>query len=294
MKHYRGAVFFVDILGISALTRGRIPLVEQDYEAHSLVKSNDRNGHFLSAKLLVTLRAILKEIKNPESDINVAQLSDCAFVWSSNPMPLIDAAIACMWAAVSKGLLCRGGIAFGDIIEPDSVNIRLGEFILGEAVTKAVDRERAGKGCRIFSDNDLPSEVSGAKHFSFEPFVGNKNPNDCSVTDELRWFLFPDGVSKHDHAQVDRRQTLSRLMEAIAALRFSPKFRWNASTPDGALHLASSVDTISSGVRALTDELDYQMEARSLISSLQSNRSAEAEAHAFARWRQEIGASLTK
>jgi hypothetical protein len=79
MRQYQGAVFFVDILGIGALTRGRVTLLTEDYEAHGIKSSKNKNTHFFSAKLLIKFRKILNNLKN-NKDIQVAQLSDCAFI----------------------------------------------------------------------------------------------------------------------------------------------------------------------------------------------------------------------
>lgn len=287
MRQYQGAVFFVDILGIGALTRGTVVLLSEDYEAHGIKSSKNKNEHFFSAKLLIKFRKILNNLKK-NKDVKVAQLSDCAFIWSEKTIPLIDAAVECMWELIEVGIFCRGGIAYGNIVEPDHVNSRLGEFILGEAATKAVDLERAGKGCRIFSDVELPSEISGKILFRHNPFVGNKNPNDCSVTDELRWYLFPEGISQHDYNKIDKNKSLVALMKTVSILRFSPMFRWNASNHEGEIHLASSIETISSGVNLFTDKLDYRMSSEHLLGHLGSNRSNQIRARTMKTWRSEI------
>ena len=87
MRQYQGAVFFVDILGIGALTRGRVTLLPEDYEAHGIKSSKNRNEHYFSAKLLIKFRKVLNNLKK-NKDIKVAQLSDCAFIWSEKPIPL--------------------------------------------------------------------------------------------------------------------------------------------------------------------------------------------------------------
>ena len=47
-----------------------------------------------------------------------------------------------MWDCLQNGILCRGGIAYGDIIEDNNTN--LGQMLLGNAVSKAVKLEQAG------------------------------------------------------------------------------------------------------------------------------------------------------
>ncbi len=289
MRQYKGAVFFVDILGIGALTRGHITLSTEDYASHGIKSKRNKNTHYFGAKLLIKFRKILNELKR-NKDIQVAQLSDCAFIWSEKSIPLIDAAIMCMWELTREGILCRGGIAYGNIVEPDRVNNRLGKFLLGEAATKAVDLERSGKGCRVFSDVDLPSEISGKKHFLYEPFVGNKNPNDCSITDELRWYLFPKGISEFSINKPNKKMSLVQLMRLVALLRHSPMFRWNALNKAGEIHLGSAIETLSSGASVFTKNIDLKFSSEYLIGHLSDNRSNTTRIATMKVWRSKISA----
>src|SRR5688572_16342048 len=137
MRQYKGAVCFLDLLGVGALTQKRIKLRDSDYEAHSSTgKLGIRSEQGFCANLLIKFRKVLLDVASVDRDVQVAQLSDSAFIWSRKPLELLGAVAQCMRAAVKQGLLCRGGIAFGDIIEPDSVNSRIGAFIAGEAATK--------------------------------------------------------------------------------------------------------------------------------------------------------------
>lgn len=293
MRQYQGAVFFVDILGIGALTRGHVSLLNEDYESHGIKSIRNTNAHYFSAKLLIKFRKILNTLKS-NKNIHVAQLSDCAFIWSEKSIQLIDAAIMCMWELTKAGIYCRGGISYGNIVEPDRVNNRLGKFILGEAATNAVDLERSGKGCRIFSDIALPSEISGKIKFMYQPFIGNKNPNDCSVTDELRWYLFPKGIEKYDINNSDNKLSLISLMRLVSLLRYSPIFRWNASNKDGQIHLASGIETLSSGASIFTKEIDFRFNSESIIGHLTENRSNRNRVKVMKMWRSEISSVFKK
>lgn len=57
-----------------------------------------------------------------------------------------------------NGILCRGGLAYGEILESDDSN-QMGHFILGDAVTRAVELEGKAKGCRVLIDDELPSAL---------------------------------------------------------------------------------------------------------------------------------------
>lgn len=284
MRQYKGVVFFVDILGIGSLTRGRISLLNEDYESHGIKSIRNTNTHFFSAKLLMKFRKVLNEFTN-NKDVNVSQLSDCAFIWSEKPTLVIDAAIKCMWKLVREGIFCRGGIAYGKIVEPDRVNNRLGGFILGEAATKAVDLEKSGKGCRIFSDTGLPSKMKIHISLLSPVFVSNKNPNDCLLTNELRWYLFPKGIIDE---QPNKRASLVHLMRLVALLRYSPMFRWNESNEEGEIHLASSIETLSSGSSIFTKRIDFKFLSENLIGKLRENRSNKKRISALKEWRSKI------
>ena len=194
MKQYDGAVFFVDILGVGALTRGHIRLDDDDYKAYEIITSKTKNHHYLCAKILIKFRSLLKKYANKDSGIDVAQLSDCAFIWGENPVQVADVARDFMWRAISSGILCRGGLGYGNVIEPDKVSRKIGKFILGEAVTKAVDAEKLGKGCRIFTDPTLASVVLSKIVSNTNAIEPLKNPLNSEIVDEFRWYLFPETI----------------------------------------------------------------------------------------------------
>lgn len=159
MKEYTGAVFFVDILGVGALTQGKIEISENDFSSHNFRYQSKFSEHQFCAKLLLKFRRILVQATNSVKNIKVAQLSDCAFIWSDDPDIVVNVARDIMWKSVLGGLLCRGGIANGQIVEPDKINTKLGMFICGGAVTDAVRLEGAGKGARVFIKQELVSEL---------------------------------------------------------------------------------------------------------------------------------------
>ena len=208
-------------------------------------------------------------------------MSDCAFIWSADPILLINISIECTRDLIKSGVFCRGGIAYGNIIEPDKVNNRLGKFILGEAATKAVDFERKGKGCRIFSDVELPSRLSqllGNTYLKVFPFIGNKNPNDCQITDELQWYIFPKGII-HDYAE---KTVILALLEIVVMLRHSPMYRWNASNKEGTIQLSSSIETISKATSIFSDKFDrYIFASEYLENSLAEVRNIETKSNIF-------------
>lgn len=286
MRQYKGAVCFLDLLGIGELTRKRVELQDADYEAHGIRKTGIRTEQGFCANLLVKFRRVLRTTKGAYPVVQVAQLSDSAFLWSEQPLQLAKAVAHCMRTTVLEGLLCRGGISYGDIIEPDRVNRTIGHFVAGEAVTKAVELESAGKGCRIFSDARLPRKVD-LGHFHTAPFGPLKNPLDGSVTDEFRWYVLGNRTRSSDRLEIERFETACGLLEMVALLKYSPLFRWNITSPQGEVQVASSIESISRFVKFFTGSDEYLFQSESLIGFL-DNRSSNTVVRIFKGWKSEI------
>ncbi|MGF1873722.1 hypothetical protein L4D77_00055 [Photobacterium frigidiphilum] len=187
-----GAVFFVDILGVGALTQGSIPINKEHFDAHRFSYKNKFSEHQFCAKLLMKFRRILVSATKNRSNVKVAQLSDCAFLWSEDVDAVVNVARDIMWKSLLGGLMCRGGLAYGKIVEPDKVNKQLGMFICGGAVTEAVKLEGQLKGMRVAVSAKVVAEFKNIPH---DIVVPKTNPVDCSVFDELLWFVYPDEIT---------------------------------------------------------------------------------------------------
>lgn len=277
MKQYKGAVFFVDLLGTGALTQKKVQLKPVDYEAWGLGKRSEVNEHVFCAKLLMKFRSCLTKIHDRHDKVKVAQLSDCAFIWSEDVAEVVKTAQEMMWAFVKSGLLCRGGIAYGEIVEPDKVKHSLGQFVLGEAVSKAVGLEGAGKGCRVFCDEGLPQYLyeSSSEEFYRYTFAQLRNSLNGTVSGEFRWYTgaFTTGSSGN---RSEEKAKLHKLFELIAHLKHSPLFNWNASSPEGLLQLACSIESISSlTTRYLAGGNIYCFRAEDLIKEVGVRSKAE-------------------
>jgi len=252
LKKINGAVFFVDILGIGALTQNQINLTEVDYIDWLDQYGLEHNNQHLSASLLGSFRAILNNINQEFNNITIAQLSDCAFIWSENIADVIIAANNFMTEALTQGILCRGGISYGEIIETTQ-GYDLGRFIVGEAVTKAVKLESLSKGARVLIDQEIPQELFNQdEEFSkktqpmFQPFT---NPLDFNTYDEFLWYMVPNLDKKIDDLRIANYPTrLSLTIERLklaANIRVSPKFYWNSRSKHGLIQLKATVNFIS-------------------------------------------------
>lgn len=246
-----GAVFFVDILGFGALTQNKINLEDKDYSIWLDQYSLDYDNQNLAASILAKFREILIKISDENPSVTISQLSDCAFVWSSNIKDVIIIANHIMSECISQGVLCRGGLSYGEIIETQQ-NHKLGRFILGNAVTEAVKLEGIAKGCRIMVNQEFPHSLfSVDEKFSnciyplFQPFI---NPLDFETYDEFKWYFVPFMQKDFSLRNVEDKERATHTNSRIKLankIRLDPRFSWNARNQQGKVHLKSSINFIS-------------------------------------------------
>lgn len=251
MKEYTGAVLFVDILGISALTTSEKPLVtDQDFEALSTRPKKVGGNQLFCARLLSQFRSNLHECKM--TDLKIAQLSDCAFLWSKNESLVVQAARKIFLKNTNTGIFARGGMTFGQIIEPEKTRTSLGQFICGNAVTRAAQLEAMGKGARVFIDREIGGRrVDGISSSAFE---GMPNPSDYRMIDEFIWFSCPGEFS--DHAEKIIR--LKELASLLVRFKSCPNFRWNAASLHGRIHLGATIERLCKAATELCEKVKVQ------------------------------------
>ena len=293
MKQYSGAVLFIDMLGIGALTRGKIPLSDAEYASWGVAAAEAGRHHILGAKLLMQFRRSLLHTKSSWETVKVAQLSDCAFLWSPDPVAVVNAAREIMWHATRAGLLCRAGLAYGQIVEPNKVNRSLGQFILGDAVTRAVGFEGSGKGARVFCDSELAHEVLKNCSFQHEPFAPLRNPLDGTVVDEFRWYTLPSAVEKRNYLAQPPLETALGLVELLTTLRYSPRLSWNSLSTEGRIQVACTVEAVSKMIPTYVRSDDYTFTVEHVMES-QPKRSDEAQARIRKQFEQEISALIAR
>jgi len=242
------AVFFVDLLGMGALTEGYIELTNCD---RCWFENNDVpfNNQYLAAKILTVFRSLLNEVRRNYQNITIAQLSDGAFIWSQDVIKIIKFVFEFMQKAILKGIFCRGGLSFGEIIETGNSH-KLGRLIVGEAVTNAVHLESIAKGSRVMIDDGFikaERNINGEKGFQ----IFNKlwNPLNNESYDELLWYIVPYTMISGNEVRLlsdkqKRASTLNRLQLANE-VQSSPFFNWNASSVQGKVHINSTVRFLS-------------------------------------------------
>jgi len=252
ISKYDGAVFYVDILGMKALTNNKIDLADEDY-SHWLDQYRlEHTNQYLAASILAEFRKILINLDNDFEDVTISQLSDCAFVWSKNITNIVLFASKFMTTAITSGILCRGGLTYGEIIETNQ-NHKLGRFIVGKAVTDAAKLEGVAKGARVLIDIDFPHNLwQYDKKFAekviplFAPFT---NPLDYTDYDEFKWYLCPDlsiAVSNLSILKDEEKLNLTKKRLKIAnKVRCSPKFNWNGKSNEGLVQLKATINFIA-------------------------------------------------
>lgn len=243
MREYSGAVLFIDLLGFGHLTGNGESVDENDFSAHKFPKKNISNQIF-SAYILAKFRKQLLLERNKSIDIRVAQLSDCAFVWSESSDLILEFSRSIMWRCAMDGLLCRAGIAYGQIVEPSKIANSVGDYICGSAVTDAVKYERSGKGARVFTDTEFPSKC--AAHFP-EAFKPRISTVDYKTADEFCWYLYTGDMSNAYPANLKKAkpERVRLIVELMGSYLYSPKFCWNAKSHLGLIQLASTIDIIA-------------------------------------------------
>jgi len=258
--NYESNVLFVDILGIGALTSGALNVTKEHLISHgaSQLEIDGVNPkhyqQFLAARILERFRNLLFSLNDKFCDsdknrnVSVAQLSDCVFLWSFDIPSLLKVCYELMFGMIKVGILCRGGIAHGNIFglkgAPQDEN-SLGEYVVGSAVTQAVQNERKGKGCRVFSDETFFNKVSST--YKDKTSVGQvfkilENPGDCSSFHEINWWLLPKLYEDLNYANI---------YEILLLLKHSPLFAFNTLNDDGVVQLKSSVKNITKSLTAL-------------------------------------------
>lgn len=284
-----GAVFFVDILGVGALTQGSIPISKEHFDSHRFSYKNKFSEHQFCAKLLMKFRRILVSATKNRSNVKVAQLSDCAFVWSEDVDAVVNVARDIMWKSLLGGLMCRGGLAYGQIVEPEKVNKQLGMFICGGAVTEAVKLEGQFKGMRVAVSSEVVAKFKNIPHVIVTP---KTNPVDCSVLDELLWFLYPDEITNtFGNSQKSDKQVALDIMKLLAILKHSPKLAWNVSSYLGKIQVAATIDVISEQLVHLYPRLDFRFTAEYVINAL-DNRGNNKYEKTLKLYKSEINQNL--
>lgn len=228
-----GAVCYVDLLGFSYLTRN-----VNNKKNELIIRRCIKNFH----------NAVYEALK--KTKIQYVTLSDSIFLYTDDEVDNLLFSLSQIFrTCIMKGVLLRGGMAYG---EYDVLHTKLlGNNISGSAVTKAVEYEKRGKGCRIFTDSNFPinCELFEKSSLLFTPYT---NFSDYSVLDIVEWPLIN---KKYTFGLYDRyyktspnnnmRELLLENYKIFDFLRWSPLLNWNDSCIEGTKQINSTIEYIT-------------------------------------------------
>lgn len=260
MKTINGYAAYVDLLGTSHLSKGAISLPDDCVSIYNVPPSfsKDDRHHYIAFKLIAKFRELLKELQTQYPSLEISQFSDCAFLWADNSIVVLAATSQLMFLTIRNGLLCRAGISSGQILLPTNESHQFGKFVAGSAVTNAASNEGKGKGCRIFTDDCYPLQIGDMLKRSVlfnDVFIDTTIPTDFSRLDEIRWFFLGDFDVFEKTLLVEdneKKKILHNCSELISLLWYSPQFFWNVQNKEGCLHIAATIEAISSGMSKLS------------------------------------------
>lgn len=311
-----GAVCYIDLLGFSYLTT----LLEKK----EILKNNDEilfEEKQVKNLTVSDLRLLDKYLKNDTVDtqtkpsITVADWAyrivdenlrkfheiiekQCARYQSSDYSVISDSVfivdessdnILCIVAnifreCIKSGILLRAGLAYGSYF---CVRTHLSNFnVYGPTVTRAVNYEKQGKGCRIFTDSEFPRSSKAFSDTNSQLFFPYKNYKDYSVIDCFEWLMIKDTYvlnisdlsnlnSFHSHVQ-NLIDLINDNIEIICNLCYSPKFEWNLKTKDGIIQLGASIVYLSDLMSKIYSNLKpIENDTKEIEDVVKYNRSEE-------------------
>lgn len=255
-----GAVCFIDLLGFSYLTK----------------KPSIKDNQIIIKRYIKVLHQSIDEAI-AHKGIDFVVLSDSVFLFSENRVDDILIALSTIFRkCLVKGVLLRAGLAYG---EYDYTETQLAKKnIYGKAVTKAVEYEGNGKGCRIFTDSEFPSNSQLFNQYSniFEPY---KNYANYSVLDVFEWPLINnDYIFKETELDTKRmpneniRELLIENHKLSDYLQFSPLFEWNTRTEEGCTQVFSTIEYLTTIIDKILKATDIEEREMKQVAYLAKNQ----------------------
>jgi hypothetical protein len=277
-----GHAAFIDILGMSTLTRGELELSNSCIQGYDISYSASEQTihHHIAFEVLAIFRKKLQTVKREFKSVTFSQFSDCAFLWSKNVTEVFNATVRLMFLTLEAGLLCRAGISSGEILLPKKES-KIGRFLAGSAITNAATNEKIGKGSRLFTDPPFVVKIgdyfNGAVLFN-QVFKVLTIPTDYTKLDEIRWFFLKDFnlLNRTQFVNIDEIQKiLFDCSNLISILMHSPKFQWNILNNAGRIQIAATIESIAAGMVEISKNEDFYLPFDLIIEKLK-NRSLDA------------------
>jgi len=231
-----GSVCYIDLLGFSYLTDH-----SDDVKIKTIINRYITNLHNIIYKAIC------------RTNISYSIISDAVFLYSENECnQLIFALPKIFRQCITNGILLRAGLSYGEYIVTTTKLSK--KNIYGEAVTRAVKLEKNGKGCRIFIDQEIPSQCSNIFPNNADIFKPYRNYVNYSYIDVFEWPLIYEKYYYNPiysyNIDLEPDKDLADLIfdnyKLSIYLRFSPCFSWNTQTDEGLTHVAVSIEYITS------------------------------------------------
>lgn len=228
-------VAYVDLLGFSNLSR-------------ESTKNED-----LICNILKKIHSFIydEQIKY-EKNIATSVISDSIFIISDNLLIILRTLSQVYRKCISNGILLRTGLSYGDC---KVLQTNLSQNIYGDAVSRAVHLEGTGKGCKIFIDDTVPSQLTKKEVMYGQTFCPYKNIANYSILDVFEWpMVNGDDVYIKGQDENKTKEIILSNLKLINSLKFSPDYTWNVSSPEGRLQICATIDYISSIVEKMRKE----------------------------------------
>lgn len=223
-------------------TENKISVADRAYK---IVDENLKKFHQIIEKQCVLF---------PNSEYSV--ISDSLFIIAESSDDILFLLANIFRDCIKSGILLRAGLAYGPYYY---VKTHVSGFnVYGSTVTKAVNYERKGKGCRIFTDLNFPNSCKSFSEINSQIFYPYKNYYDYSVLDCFEWLMLKDKyvLNPSDILNLKSFRNLDNVKEAIDLLYdnievycnlcFSPKYEWNTENDEGLVQLGASIEYLSS------------------------------------------------
>ncbi|MBD5435102.1 MAG: hypothetical protein HDR36_01065 [Treponema sp.] len=282
----KGAVCYIDLLGFSYLTEKldssvlyKNPDEEKPFGEKKVkelrfcdlrnLKDYIKNGYIASENKIMEsdwaynivdtnlkkFHEIVEKQCQPYQDAEYSVLSDSFFIIDESSDEILFIVANIFRECIKSGILVRGGLAYGTfyIVRPHMEKFN----IYGAAVTKAVNYEKLGKGCRVFTDSDFPISCKAFSITNPQLFGHYKNSSDYSVLDCFEWLMIKDDyvlnpsdvdnlACFHNPANVKNAfELFYDNFEVYCNLCFSTKFAWNLKNNFGIIQIGASIEYLS-------------------------------------------------
>lgn len=198
-------------------------------------------------------------------NVEYAAISDSMFIVSETSDEILFVLANIFRECIKSGILLRAGLSYGSYY---SVKTHIAQFnVYGTAVTNAVSYEKLGKGCRIFTDSELPKTSEAFCQKNPALFSCYKNYQNYSNLDCFEWLMIKDDyvLDLFDTRPISLPNVKPELLNllcdnqvVLCNLLYSLAFEWNLKTAKGFEQLVASVEYVSDLIDKIYGEFHFK------------------------------------